>query len=187
MKASWSLSLARTRCAVIAISPAPSDQMCRWWAADTPGCCSNHSRTCCWSMPRGTASIAALKASRSRPKDPAATTTATSSAVAGSSQLQPSHHTPAPASTAASETAASASRCRKAPRRLRSCSWPPRTSQAAPRLMAMPIAATTITGRPGICGGALKRRIASQPSAPEKATSSSALASGESRVARRQP
>ena len=35
--------------------------------------------------------------------------------------------------------------------------------------------------------GALKRRMASQASAPEKATSSNALASGESRVARRQP
>ena len=51
----------------------------------------------------------------------------------------------------------------------------------------MPIAATTITGSAGISGGALKRRTASQPSAPENATSSSALASGESRVARRQP
>ena len=51
----------------------------------------------------------------------------------------------------------------------------------------MPIAATAITGMPGTSGGALKRRIASHASAPENATSSTALASGESRVARRQP
>ena len=42
----------------------------------------------CW---RGTASIAALKLSRSRPKAPNATTAPTSSAVSGSSQRQPSH------------------------------------------------------------------------------------------------
>ena len=51
----------------------------------------------------------------------------------------------------------------------------------------MPIAATTITGMPGTSGGCANRRTASQPSAPENATSSIALASGESRVARRQP
>ncbi|MNV87718.1 hypothetical protein D3C71_1818640 [compost metagenome] len=51
----------------------------------------------------------------------------------------------------------------------------------------MPSAATTITGSAGISGGALKRRIASQAKAPEKPTSNSELASGDSKVARRQP
>ncbi len=83
--------------------------------------------------------MAALNASRSRPNAPTATTSPISSAIAGSSQLQPSHYMPAPATTAASDTAASAIRCRKAPRRLRSCSWPPRTSHAAPRLTTIPM------------------------------------------------
>jgi len=51
----------------------------------------------------------------------------------------------------------------------------------------MPIAATTITGTAGIDGGALKRPIASQARPPENAISTSALASGASRVDLRQP
>lgn len=51
----------------------------------------------------------------------------------------------------------------------------------------MPIAATTMTGSAGICGGAPSRRTASHVSAPENATSNSEFASGDSSVARRQP
>src|SRR3546814_1832176 len=46
--------------------------------------------TAAWSTLSGTASIVALKLSRSRAKAPAATTTPTSSAVTGSSHDQPS-------------------------------------------------------------------------------------------------
>jgi hypothetical protein len=69
---------------------------------------------------------------------------------------------------------------------LRSWPWPSRTSQAAPRFTTIPIAATAITGTPGICGGAPKRRIASQPSAPENPTRISEFASGEATVAGRE-
>ena len=51
----------------------------------------------------------------------------------------------------------------------------------------MPIAAITMTGNAGTGGGASMRRTASHASAPAKPTSSKALASGESSVARRQP
>src|SRR5690554_3070746 len=110
--ASSSSPRGRTRCAVIATPPAPRDQTCRWWTETTPGRPAMKARTSAASMPGGTASIAALKPSRSRPMAPTATTTPTSSAVAGSSQAHPRASMPAPATTVAREIAASAMRCR---------------------------------------------------------------------------
>ena len=114
-------------------------------------------------------------------------TTAIARLAAGSSQAQPNHSDSAPATTTPADTSASPAMCTKALRMFRSSSPPRMNSSAVPRLMKMPMPATTITVTPWVGSGALRRPMASQASEPIATSSSSAFANAARMDARFQP
>ena len=128
-------------------------------------------------MPAGTASSARSRESRSNPQVPTAITATMTRLISGSSHSQPVAIIASAATTTASDTAASAAMCRKAPLMLMSRLRPDMNSSAVSPLMTTPIAATTTTSWPATGCGSAKRRIASQAMAPVTTSSSTALAS----------
>ncbi len=105
----------------------------------------------------------------------------------GSSHSQPVSAISAPTTTTASDTAASAAMCRKAPRSLRSRRRPRQNSIAVPALTRKPKAAMPITTRPGTGAGACRRRMLSVASAPQATSNRAALSSAARMVERAMP
>ena len=109
------------------------------------------------------------------------------SPIAGSSHAHPVHHIPTPASTTPTETPASATMCRYAPRTLRSCLRPFISIRAVAPLISTPAAATPIIIGPLTAAGSPRRRTASHTMPPTATSSSMALASAARMVEPRSP
>ncbi len=113
--------------------------------------------------------------SRNRPQVAQTTSAATARLTAGSIQARPVAQMTRPATTTPADTAASAAMCRKAPRMLMSSLEPLTNSHAVSPFTRMPMAATTITVTPATGSGWMRRRIASQITAPMAISRNTAL------------
>ena len=118
---------------------------------------------------------------------PAKITRPMTSPMAGSSHAHPVHHIPTPASTTPTETPASATMCKYAPRTFRSCFRPFISIRAVTPLISTPAAATPIIVGPPTAAGSASRRTASQTIPPTATSSSMALARAARMVEPRSP
>ena len=155
-----------TRWQVRAVSVVLMGQMCRSCRAVTPGRAPRASLTLRGSMASGTACSTMLRDSRKRPQVPQMIRPEITRLTRGSMKVQPVSQMTPPATTTPAETTASDSMCRKAPRMLMSPLRPEANRAAVAPLMAMPMAATTITVGPATGPGTTRRCRASVTTPP---------------------